>query len=803
MYCDIWSLLEKKSISELSHLYSIHTAEIDWVEKYWQEKKVLIWKIIEAKKHPDSDHLNIVSVDLWTSWQTQIVCGASNVIDAKYVAVATVGSILWEWFEIKQARLRWVESNWMICSEDELGFQEDRSAGIMRLEDYFYEHILSKNIWNPFFDLEINIPWNSDKNFAMKLSDIIFEIDNKFITNRPDLFSVEWNAREFGAIFDIPFTPYSWVYNFNTNNLNTEIKTDKVLAYHLVKVENVKSNISPFPIRYSLFKSWINSKFDLVDMTNYIMTELGQPMHAFDADKVQWNIVVRMAIKWEKLIAINWNEYTLDTQDIVIADSSKILAIAWIMWWLDSAVDENTKNIYIESACFDPVSVRLTAQRLALRSDSSTRYEKSIDPLLTYRALARAIDFLDFVWKDYKIIADSEYLDKTKLKNIKIEVPSDFITSKLWLEIPLNEIGRILSALGFGFELNGWIYNIEVPSWRAMKDISIKEDIVEEIWRIYWYTSVLEKPFSWNYEITKQNFTIDLKQKIQNYFSSKKYFEAYNYSFSNEALDEKILIKNHDNAIKVINAYSSDLSLMRRNLLANLLIKVQDNSKKSFNFKFFEIAKISQKNNDKFEEKLNIASITYWVSFDDFFSDLRGFFETIIPWYEIRYEQWNKLSEIPFFHPNKSWRIIINWIEVWNYWYINPQVWLNFELNDSEIIYFVADFEKILELYNWSSILYKEISKFQSIERELNFVMDEKIPVWDIIWEIIKLDKLIVDVKVIDEYRNIEKIGSSKKSITFSLLLQDLEKTISDDEAMKVQNLVINTLAKKSIELRK
>lgn len=804
LYTEISKTLEDKWVIELAHLYSIYTAEIDATQKYINDDKLVVWKVIEAIRHPDSDHLNIVQVDLWTLGKTQIVCGATNVLDAKYVCVATPGTMIkWE-FEIKSTRLRWYDSNWMICSEDELEFQEMRAPWIMQLENYFDEKVLESQVGKCFWELEIEILWLEWEKFKTKLEDVVFEIDNKFITNRPDLFSIEWNAREFWAIFDLPFKPYSKKYEFKSNTLETKIETDKVLAYNLLKIENIEAWISPFGITYSLYKSWVNSKFDLVDMTNYIMTELGQPMHAFDADKINWNICVRMAKDWEQILALNGETYKLSSTDMVIADDEKILAIAWIIGWADSAISETTKNIFIESACFDATTVRLTTQRLWVRTDSSARYEKSLDPLLTYRALSRALDFLDFIGKPGKLIGESEYIDNKQINNVKITLSRDFLIKKIGVEISNYEIWRILNALWFKYVESNNNYSIQVPSWRATKDISIKEDIAEEIGRINWYTNVPEIPIRWEFEITKKNQNIKLKQNIQEYFTWESWIEVYNYSFSNELLDEKIWINNHDDSIKIINAYSSEFSIMRRNMLANLLVNVENNKKMWSEFSFFEIANISSKNKEEFIESQKISGISYGKTFESFKNTLDWFFEFLIPWITLEIIQWTKRDIYPYFHPNKSWEIITSsWKNIWAYWFINPLVASNFELEDSKLIYFELDYNLIANLFIDNSIKFKEISKYPWIDRELNFVMDEKKPVWEVIKEIKSTDLLIKNVRIIDIYRNNEKLWNNKKSVTFAVLIQDTEKTITDEIALLIQNKIVKKLEILNIELRK
>lgn len=802
MFCDIEEVIKNLKAKELAHKYSVYTAEIEGIEYFWAEKKVVVWKVIEVSKHPDSDHLFVVKVDLWTLWISQIVCWAPNVSEAKYVPVATVWSVLWEWFEIKATKLRWIDSNWMICSEDELGFQSERSAWIMKLEEIFDEKILENQIWKPFFDLKIAIPGLDWDNYEIKLSDIVFEIDNKFITNRPDLFSVMWNAREFWAIFDLKFRAYDKSAEI-INTLNTKINTDKVLSYHLYKVSNVCAMSSPFAISYLLYKSGISVKYDLVDMTNYLMTELGQPMHAFDADKIDGDICVRQAFDWEKIEALNWETYELKISDIVIADDKKALAIAWVMGWLYSAISENTKNIYIESACFDSNSIRLTAQRLWLRSDASTRYEKSLDPLLARVALERSKDFLKYLWKDYKIEWSSFYLNEAKINDITVEFTREFVQNKIWVEIDETEFERILSSLSFEFTKKWDIYIAKVPSWRATKDVSIKEDIAEEIWRINGYEKVPEVAISWNLTIKSWNTIIELKDKINDYFSWKWFLEAYNYSFLNETKDEKVWIINHDSAIKVLNAFSSEFSIMRRNMLPYLLENVSNNVKIEDSFSFFEIWKVSEKKDWKFSENLMVAGISYNIDFEYIRSTIDGFIESILP--KVKYSTIQKTNpaKFPYFHPNKSWTITLeNSKNLITFWYINPVVASNFDLDDSKIIYFEIDFNTLFESYKKACFKFSEISKFPAINRELNFVMDEKIPVWNVIGKIENIDSLVRNVKILDIYRSSEKIWQNKKSITFSVLIQDFEKTITDELALNIQNKIIADLKKDLIELR-
>lgn len=523
LYTDVSPLLAEQGAKQLGHLYSIHTAEIEATLEVGMEDKVVVAKVLSTRPHPDSDHLNLVELDCGPLGTRNIVCGAENVREAKYVAVATVGAKLGadRDFEIRLSKIRGEVSEGMICSEDELGLQEERAPGIMRLEKYFSKSLLESKLGTPFYDLEVSIPGNETDIHTLPLRDTIFEIDNKFITNRPDLFGCEGNAREFGAIFSLPFRPYKGGLPEISQKLSVKIETPHVLAYELLSVENLHVGPSPLGIDQVLRRAGLSPKYDLVDITNYIMTELGQPMHAFDAEKVTGGITVRQARNGETMFALDSKEYALTDKDVVIADSEKVLAIAGVIGGMSSAVSETTKHVYFESACFDAVSVRLTSQRLGVRTDSSMRFEKSLDPMLASRVLPRVFDILEFLGKSGKYTGAFSYLDQTQVKNVSITTDLAFVEKKLGLGISKERAEDILQRLGFEAVFTGDAFSVKVPSWRATKDISIKEDLVEEIGRINGYELVADTPILGPFSIAAKNEAIVLRNTINAYFSSR------------------------------------------------------------------------------------------------------------------------------------------------------------------------------------------------------------------------------------------------------------------------------------------
>lgn len=388
------------------------------------------------------------------------------------------------------------------------------------------------------------------------------------------------------------------------------IETPNVLAYDIVSVQDIQAGTSPLGIDFMLRKAGLSPKFDLVDITNYVMTELGQPMHAFDAEKVVGTLTVRQARDGETMLALDSKEYTLTTKDIVIADSEKVLAIAGVIGGMSSAISETTKHVYFESACFDPVAVRLTSQRLAIRTDASMRFEKSLDPTLASRAMPRVFDLLTFLGKSGNITGAFSYLDSSKVRDITIKTDLDFMEKKLGIRIDAPRAEDILARLGFEASFAGDTFSVRVPSWRATKDISIKEDLVEEIGRINGYELVPDTPITGPFSIAAKNASIELRNRINAYLSARELFETYNYSFSNQNKDALIGYADDVSAVHIQNAFNVEYTMMRRSMVPNLLTATAENLKQQKRFGFFEIGKVFEKlGENKFTEKKALAGV--------------------------------------------------------------------------------------------------------------------------------------------------------------------------------------------------
>jgi phenylalanyl-tRNA synthetase beta chain len=594
LYSPIESLYQNYSIKELAHNYSIHTAEIDGIDVCGLEK-VVVGKVLSCEKHPESKKLSIVRVLLGEHGEETILTGAPNIIDATYIAVAMVGAVLPGDFIIGERMMAGMMSRGMICGADEIGLSTEPSTGIMILEEEWDESLLESMLGKSFFDLTLPFPGHKGQAHHYTLRDTVFEIDNKFITNRPDLFSVVGNAREFHTVFRTPLTPYEESTWNHTETLPIAIETPKVRAMHFVKTSNLSVADSPFSIRLMMERAGQSPKMDIVDITNLIMTELGQPMHAFDADKIHGTLRVRMAQIGEKLLALNGQEFTLTEEDIVIADDNGPLSLAGIIGGMSSAVSADTTNVIWESGNFDPTTIRLSAQRHGVRTDASTRFEKSLDPLQAGKVFPRVFEYLNFLGKSYQIQEASTYIDAAQIQERCLSIRADFISKKAGVQISEESIIETLSRLGCHIKKDGEILHVDIPSWRATKDLTIAEDLAEEVIRVYGYENIELQSLPVGKGIVAKNTDITLRNLSLEHLRSSAWQEVYTYSFTNEKLDSRILLGNIDEAIKIRNAFNEEYTHMRRSLAPRLFLGIEENLKYSKNLRFFEIGKIYKK----------------------------------------------------------------------------------------------------------------------------------------------------------------------------------------------------------------
>ena len=440
--------------------------EYDSATKLINATNLVIGEVLECKMHPDSDHLHVCQVNIGSK-TTQIVCGAPNVRKGLKVIVALPGAELPE-KSIKAGVIRGQESNGMLCALSEIGIDNK----FLKVEDKDGIH-----------ELPQDAPVGGDPVKYMQLDDEVIDFD--LTPDRGDLLSMLGMAYGIGAIYDKKVKDVDLTHGEKSKDIKDEFKikvdTDNCSVLLVKKVENVQIKESPTFIKNRLIACGIRPINNVVDISNYIMLELGQPLHFYDADKLQNCLEVRMAKQDEKLTTLDGNERTLSTDDIVISNGKEVIGLAGVMGGLDTEITENTKNVIIESAIFNPARVRKTSQKI-LRSEASNRFEKGLDPNRTYMAIERAVKLLEEYAEGEPLKGTLEY-NKEDMADRKIEITCQNINKLLGAQIEEKEILDIFRRLGFKTEENGEKITVSVP--RRRLDISIKEDLIEEVGRIY------------------------------------------------------------------------------------------------------------------------------------------------------------------------------------------------------------------------------------------------------------------------------------------------------------------------------
>lgn len=777
------------SLDAFSHTYTTYTADVEWIERYIFDDRIVVWMVEKWMSHPDSDKLWIVSVDAGKCWKHEIVCGAQNVKFAKYVPLALENAILPGGLTISRRAIRGVESCGMICSQDELALQSERAEGIFPLETVWEESILAKHLGKPFGHLSLSFPWIS-QDIHYEMNDVIFDLDNKFITNRPDLFSNIGNAREIACIeknvFDNSFLE-NQKFDVLGNGIQINIESDLVKNYFLTEYNFTEIIDTPFVIQLILTRSNQGLHWLIPDITNLVLTEYGQPSHAFDRDKIVWGITIRMARSGENMTGLDNKLYQLSTEDLVIVDEEKVLAIAGVIGGLSSSVDDTTKHIYIETATFDAVAIRKTSQRLWIRTDSSVRFEKWTDWMLPVVAQRRIEQLLRTYTTDLNKV--SSFAHTTKKDLIHISISREFLESKIGIGVDIQDARDILVRLGFVVQgdIQTWILECTVPSWRATGDISIQEDLVEEIARHIGYESIPSVLLPWPISMTDIHSYDPMTSRISSFFSDRGYHDVYTYPFT---LKERFSRFSENEAFVVENT-SENRTHLRAHLAENMLELVANNYRIHSDGAFFEFGSIFD-----VSESLQGVWVLWWKKYNSLQTDLESYVKTFFGW-SVTFQKGE--SQTKLFAPNAYANIIDADSEVLvRFWLIRPTLLPLFDIQDISVYGF--EIAKLPVLHR--PMRFTPLIEFPGTRRELNFIIPEDTPVAIIVWLVGDTHTWISDVGVSEIYRDEMHIWKDKKSVVVSFLLRNNSATITDEEASIIQDSIISVLLEKWYPLR-
>ena len=750
--------------------------EYDEAGKLINATKLVIGEVKECEKHPDSDHLHVCKVDVGNE-VLQIVCGAPNVRKGLKVIVALAGANLPGGVTIKKGNIRGQESNGMMCSIAELGVE----SKFLKPEDKEGIH-----------ELPLDAKVGEDPIAYMGLDDSVIDFD--LTANRGDLLSILGMAYEAGAIYDKKVKDIDLTYTENADNVEDNFKvkvdTDNCTIFLAKKAINVKIEESPDFIKNRLMASGVRPINNVVDISNYVMLETGQPLHFYDADKLNGMIEVRMADNGEKLTTLDNIERTLSDEDIVISDGSRAIGLAGVMGGLDTEITENTKNIIIESAIFNSVKVRKTSQKI-VRSEASNRFEKGLDPNRTYMAIARACHMLE-KYAGAKIVGGMAKFDNEKLDNKEIDIKLEDINNLLGTSIEQKDVLDVFRRLAFGTEVSGDVIKVSVP--RRRMDISIKEDLIEEVGRIYGVDNIEGKLPEMPMKAGSYDKT---SREIRNKMVSLGLNETLSYILVNEK-EAKRFTKDDAEAVKLLSPLSEDRNTLRHSVLPSLY-KIYEYNVAHYNkdISIFELGKAFYKKGEEYGEENHVAVLMtgdYYLGIKktqvDFYI-IKGIAEELLDYlgYGGRYS-FVVCEDIPEeLHPGQSALISVNNDVVGLIGRVHP------ELSKEAVYVMEINLDKLLAKKT-GKMKYKEISKYPTVKKDLSIVVDKDVESSQIAMQIKKAaGSLLLNSEVFDLYTG-KGIDEGKKSLAYSLTFGANDRTLTDEEINSILDKIIDKLSK-------
>ena len=753
--------------------FTIHSAEIDGIEiKGSDIKNVVVAEIKTVEKHPNSDRLHVVTVDAGTNEDLTIVCGAPNLYVGMRVPCALIGGSLKGIPKVEKIKLRGIESNGVLASEKELGIS-DNHTGIMELDK-------SYQIGE---DIKKYIP----------IDDIVVEIDNKSLTNRPDMWGHYGIAREIAAITGNALLPLD-IYDkiSETKSLNIKVE-DSVNCnrYSGIEIGNISKKEADIEMKVFLYYCGMRSVSLLVDLTNYLMLELGTPMHAFDSKKVNNIVVKNTGDEENKFVTLDNIERTIPKNTLMIYDDNKPIAIAGIMGGINSEIDEDTNSILLESANFDATSIRKSAVALGLRTEASTRYEKSLDPNLTILAIKRFLYLLKE--HDEKITINSRIEDVYPNVLTKKEVTLTKEMLRKYIDVSLDDetVTSILKSLDFEVEVKENAYLVTAPTYRSTKDITNEADIIEEIARIYGYDNLEPKPLKLDLVARDGENKYELENEIKKYIATTTNFhEVHSYLWYQKDLLNKYNI-NKDNNLKITN--KSDNNILRDDLTISLFEMCLENSKYINEYGIFEIGSCIK--GDTEERVLAILNVCQEQSVDSHYHDLKQLIYNLIK--TIR----NKKVVFTPSNIDKS--------------YLQNNYSLNILLDD-EVIGYISLLDKKMarDCHKKIAVVNVElyIEKLLNVEKNnIKYVEPLKYPITNVDYTIIlEKDELYNNLeqvlnkynhKYLLNYQLIDTYEDTVKKITIRFNIGSYNKTLTGNEITEFQNDLIKYIRENKYDI--
>ncbi len=793
-------------LKKLAYDLTMSTVEVeDTIELAKQFDHMVVGVINTIEQHPNADKLRVCMTDIGGRVES-IVCGGSNLREGMKVAVALPGAVCrWhgegEPVEIKKSKLRGVDSYGMICGAVEIGladlFPTKEEAHILDLSG---------------FDAPAGTPLAD----ALDLNDIILEIDNKSMTNRPDLWGHYGIAREIAALYDLPIKEFP---RFDRNVENTAgfhvtvEDTERCPRYLSAQIEGLSVKPAPYQMQSRIWKVGMRPINALVDITNYVMLATGQPTHAFDSDHIAGHVIVRRAGEGEKLLLLNGKELALSGDDLVIADDAGVVGLAGVMGGAKDSILPETDKVILEVANFDAKGIRRTALRYDNRTEASARYEKAIDPERCDQAFDLSMQLLGQLYPEMKVTGlVDEY--PQHLKQAEIDVPLSWLERRLGKRLPPEEIRHKMELLGYGISFSGDNMHVVVPTWRSTGDVSIQADIMEEVARMYGYENFEAEPITTTFDGAINQLGKDLERRIKEYLAIRCGMqEIFTYPWMEESYVNAVL-QSTEGILSLSTPPSPAERFVRSSLLPNLCKAVVKNERYFDEFSIFETAQVFRDENytspyDPREklpsQRKNVAGafVTTDKDITALFRKAKGVVEMMARYVHMEALTFRQ-TEKPVWADNVVWLNICRGEEkVGDLALLSKKVSMACGIKNLNVMLFQLDQDSLVPLKSRTNT-FTHMAEYPMTDYDISLLLDGSVQWKDVLQTVggIK-SELLHGASFVDEYRG-KQVPAGKKSLTLRLSIGSKEKTLTSSEIEEVASNVLSKIAKRfGAELRR
>ena len=786
-------LPENITTKQIATDLTLRTVEVEGYENTEDKfHDIIVGKILEVNEHPNADKLRVCKVDIGEGEPKQIVCGGSNLYPNEMVVVCKPGAeVYWhgesELMKIKDSKVRGVDSYGMICGAEEV----------------YLENIFPAKEEDEIVDLAgIDCYPGQSITEIIDMKDVVLEIDNKSLTNRPDLWGHYGIARELSAIYDVDLKPIEKVkIDSNLPKYDVVIEdTTKCQRYVAVEIDNVYEKRSPLWMQSAIIKGGMRPINAIVDITNYVMMAVGQPLHAFDKTHVDGNkIIVRNARDGEELLLLDNNTIELTTDDLVISDSKDAMALAGIRGGKKDSILPETTGVVLEVANFTAKTIRKTGKRFDEKTDASIRYEKNIDTQRVEEGLNLALALFKEIFPESKIVAFNDVYP-VKTKNEKINVSEEFLDTRLGKKIDRETITRVLTRLGYEVNYKNGIYTVVVPTYRSTGDVSLKDDVMGDIARLLSFESFEAQPLTISFDHAVLQNKVLLETRIKEYLSNRcGFYEIFTYPWINEKYINAASI-NKEDSIKLATPPSPEEAYLRSSLVPGMLEAISKNLRYFDSFKMFEMAQVfikgeyhesSEDETLPIHKKLLTGSIV-GSNPKEIFYELKGVIEKISRYTHMKELTFTTECEKPSWADINAYLAIKLDNDIVGYMgLLSVKTMNDAKIKRTNVAIFELDSDMFIPLESRTN-KFKHIPVLPSVEKDLSLIVDENIT-WAEMTKYIR--SKASDIKFIEEYRG-NQIPEGKKSIMLRVTFDSGDTTLTSEEINTKLDAIIRTLNK-------